>query len=245
VLIVRALNGLDDAISVSVVKPLMLDHGWEIDPNDPGPIDGARYLHEVYTRADASYSGRVTVPTLWDTRTETIVNNESSELIRMLDTGWEGIGRSSDLYPEDLRDEIDAINERVYETVNDGVYRTGFATKQTAYDDAVGKLFDTLDFLEDRLTTRPYVCGDRATEPDWRLFPTLARFDPVYVVHFKCNKRRLIDYPNLYAYAQRLYAVPGVSDTCDIEQTKLHYYGSHPSINPLAIVPKGPAQWLG
>ena len=243
-LIVRALKRLEDAISVSVVHWHMGENGWEFreGPGATGDaLHGARYLHEIYTRAKPDYTGRVTVPVLWDKQTGTIVNNESSEIIRMLNREFDAWAKPlPDLYPEDLRAEIDAINETVYATVNNGVYRAGFATTQEAYEEAVDTLFDSLDDLEERLSRRRYLAGDRITEADWRLFTTLLRFDPVYVGHFKCNKRRLVDYPNLWAYTRELYQVPGVAETVDLHHIKHHYYGSHKTINPTGIVPKGP-----
>ena len=243
-LIVRALKRLEDAISVSVVHWHMGENGWEFreGPGATGDaLHGARYLHEIYTRAKPDYTGRVTVPVLWDKQTGTIVNNESSEIIRMLNREFDAWAKPMpDLYPEDLRAEIDAINETVYATVNNGVYRAGFATTQEAYEEAVDTLFDSLDDLEERLSRRRYLAGDRITEADWRLFTTLVRFDPVYVGHFKCNKRRLADYPNLWAYTRELYQVPGVAETVDLHHIKHHYYGSHKTINPTGIVPKGP-----
>ena len=243
-LIFRALKGLEDMISVSVVNPLMLDEGWTFEPGDgviPDSVNGARRLHEVYTKADPSYTGRVSVPVLWDRATGTIVSNESSEIIRMFNSAFDGVGAAGpDLYPEPLRAAIDEINRPVYENVNNGVYRAGFATAQKAYDEAVAVLFETLDMLEERLSRRRYLTGDRMTEADWRLFTTLVRFDPVYVGHFKCNVRRLVDYPNLWGYTRELYQVPGVAATIDMAHIKNHYYGSHATINPTRVVPAGP-----
>lgn len=242
-LIVRALKGLQDMIPVSVVNYLMGQQGWTFEPGpgvvpDPG---GARFLHEVYTRAAPEMTGRVTVPVLWDTETGTIVNNESGEIIRMLNTAFDELGAApGDFYPAPLRAEIDALNGRIYETVNNGVYKAGFATTQEAYDAAVGPLFETLDWLDERLARRRYLCGDTITEADWRLFTTLVRFDAVYVGHFKCNMRRLVDYPNLWGYARDLYSVPGVRQTVDFLHIKRHYYMSHPTVNPHGIVPAGP-----
>jgi glutathionyl-hydroquinone reductase len=207
----------------------------------PDRINGARYLYEVYRAADPSYTGRVTVPVLWDKARATIVNNESAEIIRMLNSAFDGIGASAgDYYPVELRAEIDALNERVYDTVNNGVYKAGFATTQDAYEEAIGPLFDTLDWLDGRLATRRYLCGATLTEADWRLFTTLVRFDPVYVGHFKCNRRRIADYPNLWPYLRDLYAVPGVAATVNLQHIKRHYYESHRGINPTGIVPVGP-----
>ncbi|HEV2555778.1 MAG TPA: glutathione S-transferase family protein [Bosea sp. (in: a-proteobacteria)] len=243
-LIFRALKGLEATIDVSVVHWLMLDQGWTFAEGPgvvPDPIGGARHLHEVYTRADPHYSGRVTVPVLWDKRRETIVNNESSEIIRMFNSAFDEIGaKPGDYYPPALRGEIDALNERIYATVNNGVYKAGFATTQEAYEEAVGPLFETLDVLEERLATKAFLTGDATTEADWRLFTTLIRFDAVYVGHFKCNIRRIADYPRLSAYLRRLLAVEGVADTIDFGHIKRHYYESHRTINPTGIVPVGP-----
>lgn len=238
-LIVRRLKGLEDAISVSVVHWFMGDQGWTFEPADP--LLGVRHLHEVYTRARPDYTGRVTVPVLWDRERATIVNNESSEIIRMLGSAFDGVGaKPGDYYPADLRAEIDALNARIYETVNNGVYRAGFATTQEAYEEAVFPLFETLDDLEARLSARRYLTGDRLTEADIRLFTTLVRFDPVYVGHFKCNLRRLVDYPNLWAYTRDIYQMDAVRPTVDFHHIKHHYYRSHPTVNPSRIVPAGP-----
>jgi glutathionyl-hydroquinone reductase len=243
-LIFRKLKGLEPMIGVSVVHWLMQEHGWTFEDGPdvvPDPIHGARYLHQVYTAADPAYTGRVTVPVLWDKATGTIVNNESSEIIRMLGAAFDGVGaKPGDYYPRDLRDEIDRLNARIYDTVNNGVYKAGFATTQAAYEEAVGPLFETLDWLEERLSTRRYLCGARLTEADWRLFTTLVRFDPVYVGHFKCNIRRLADYPNLWAYTRDLHQHPGIAETVNMRHIKKHYYESHRTINPSGIVPAGP-----
>ncbi|MGF1562152.1 MAG: glutathione S-transferase family protein [Geminicoccaceae bacterium] len=237
-LIFRALKGLEDVIGVTVVDYLMLENGWELS-NDP--INGKRLLHEVYTKADPGYTGRVTVPALWDRKTETIVSNESAEIIRMLNSAFDAFASNDhDYYPEVLHNEIHAVNERVYHTVNNGVYKAGFATSQEAYDEAFNELFDSLDWLEERLSRQRYLTGDRITEADWRLFTTLVRFDPVYVGHFKCNRYRIADCPNLFGYVRELYQIPGVAETVDMEHIKGHYYGSHRMINPTGIVPKGP-----
>lgn len=242
-LIFRALKGLQGMIPVSVVHWHMAGHGWTFEPG-PGVVpdpDGAQYLHEIYTRADPAITTRVTVPILWDTAARTIVNNESSDIIRMLNTGFDHLGATpGDYYPTALRPEIDALNARIYDTVNNGVYKAGFATTQAAYEAAVVPLFDTLDMLELHLARRRYLCGDAITEADWRLFTTLLRFDVVYVGHFKCNMRRLVDYPNLWGYARDLYAQPGIADTVDFQHIKGHYHMSHPTINPYGIVPMGP-----
>ncbi len=243
-LIFRALKKLDDAISVSVVHHFMGADGWTFRAEDGATGDtlyGLDFLHQVYTKADPAYSGRVTVPVLWDRQRETIVSNESSEIIRMLNAAFdEWADASLDLYPEPLRAEIDAINAVIYPAVNNGVYRAGFATTQAAYEEAFGELFTTLDMLEDRLGRQRYLAGDRLTEADWRLFTTLVRFDPVYVGHFKCNLRRIADYPNLSNYLRELYQMPGVAETVNMRHIKAHYYGSHTTINPTGIVPLGP-----
>jgi putative glutathione S-transferase len=243
-LIFRALKGLEDMISVTVVEPLMLENGWEIAPG-ADPIQGARYLHQVYTAAKSDYTGRVTVPVLWDKQTQTIISNESADIIRMFNSAFDGVGaKRGDFYPHDLRHEIDLVNERVYRTVNNGVYRAGFATTQAAYGEAVTDLFDSLDWLEDLLGESRYLTGDRITEADWRLFTTLLRFDAVYVGHFKCNIRRIADYPNLSGFLRELYQWPGVRGTVDMAGIKAHYYGSHKTINPTGIIPAGPDQNL-
>ncbi len=244
-LIFRKLKGLDDMMSLSVVNPLMKENGWTFEPGykvHPDPIHDATFMHQVYTAADPDYTGRVTVPVIWDRKKNTIVNNESAEIIRMLNSAFDGVGaKDGDFYPEDLREAIDEINATVYTNVNNGVYKAGFATTQEAYEEAVIPLFETLDMLETRLAEQRYLCGDRITEADWRLFTTLIRFDPVYVGHFKCNLRRIEDYPNLSNYVRDLYQVPGVSETCEFHAIKLHYYGSHDMINPPGVVPIGPA----
>jgi putative glutathione S-transferase len=243
-LIFRALKGLESMISLSVVNWHMDERGWNFAPGPgviPDPFNHAKTLADVYVAADPKYSGRVTVPTLWDKQRRTIVNNESSEIIRMLNSAFDGLGaKPGDYYPRGLRAEIDPLNERIYATVNNGVYKAGFATSQAAYEEAVTPLFETLDFLEERLASRRFLCGDRVTEADWRLFTTLLRFDPVYVGHFKCNIRRLADYPRLSAYFKALLDVPGVRGTVHLDHIKNHYYGSHKTINPTGIVPVGP-----
>jgi putative glutathione S-transferase len=248
-LIFRTLKGLDAMIGVSVVNWLMLEHGWTFDEGPgvvPDPIGRARYLHQVYTAADRTYTGKVTVPVLWDKAQGTIVSNESADIIRMFNQAFDRLGAvPGDYYPEDLRAEIDGLNARIYDTVNNGVYKAGFATRQTAYEEAVTALFDSLDWLEDRLGAQRYLAGNRQTEADWRLFTTLVRFDPVYVGHFKCNLRRIADYPNLSAYLRDLYQVPGIAQTVDMRHIKGHYYESHRMINPTGIVPKGPVLDLG
>jgi len=244
-LIFRALKGLEDAVGVSVVNWLMAENGWTFAPGPgvvPDALYGAQYLHELYRKADPRFSGRVTVPVLWDRQNATIVNNESSEIIRMLNSAFDGLGaKPDDYYPQALREEIDAVNARVYDTLNNGVYKSGFATTQAAYEEAVRPLFDTLDWLDERLSRQRYLCGDRITEADWRLFTTLVRFDCVYHGHFKCNIRRIIDYPHLWAYARELYQWPKIAGTVNFDHIKRHYYQSHRAINPTGIVPVGPA----
>jgi len=239
-LIVRKLKGLEEVLPVTVVDPVMLEEGW-VFQGEGDPETGARCLHQLYTMADAHYSGRVTVPVLWDRHRRTIVNNESSEIMRMLNSEFEAFGTGGpDLYPPELRDEIDRINDFVYNAVNNGVYRCGFATSQNAYEEAFDELFSALDDLDTRLGRRRYLAGERITEADWRLFTTLVRFDSVYVGHFKCNLRRIADYGNLSGYLRELYQWPGVADTVDFDHIKRHYYLSHRGINPTGIVPKGP-----
>jgi len=235
-LVVRALKGLEKALPVYYAAPRMLSHGWEYADG------GIRYLYELYARTKPDYTGRVTVPVLWDSRVGRIVNNESSEILRMLNTEFGPLAtrRLPDLYPAALRKEIDAVNERVYRTVNNGVYRAGFASAQEKYDQAVTALFATLDWLERRLAKRRWLCGRQFTEADVRLFTTLVRFDAVYYSHFKCNLRRLTDYPRLWRYARRIHALPGVARTVDLDEIKAHYYRSMPQINPSGVVPKGP-----
>ncbi|NOD78158.1 glutathione S-transferase family protein [Ruegeria sp. HKCCD4332] len=244
-LIFRELKELTDLISVSVVHPDMLDKGWTFVTDDHGAtgddLYGMDFAHQIYTKADPSYSGRVTVPILWDKQQETIVSNESSEIIRMFNSAFNGItGNTDDYWPEAMRDEIEEVNARIYSDVNNGVYKSGFATSQEAYDAAVGPLFNTLDWLEDRLSRNRYLMGDRITEADWRLFTTLIRFDPVYHLHFKCNKRRLIDCPNLWAYTRELYQWPSVAPTVNMNHIVRHYHYSHDSINPHRIIPTNP-----
>jgi len=243
-LIFRRLKRLEDVVPISVVHWHMAENGWEFGDGDRCTGDrlaGRSYLHQVYTDAEADYSGRVTVPVLWDTRTHTIVNNESAEIIRMFNSAFDSWGDAGlDLYPAGLRDEIDAINETVFHKVNNGVYRAGFATSQAAYEEAFDEIFATLDELEARLGRQRYLVGDRLTEADWRLFTTLLRFDPVYYGHFKCNRQHLADYPHLWAYTRELYQIPGVAETVNFRHIKQHYYGSHLTINPSGVVPKGP-----
>lgn len=243
-LIFRKLKKLEDLISVSIVDPLMLSKGWEFKGKDGGTVDhlfGFDALWQVYTRADPTYSGRVTVPVLWDKQKNTIVSNESAEIIRMFNSAFNALtGSTEDFYPQELRTEIDELNGRIYGAVNNGVYKAGFATSQEAYEDGVTPLFDMLDELEERLATRRYLTGSTITEADWRLFTTLVRFDPVYVGHFKCNIRRIADYRNLQNYLRDLYQVPGVAETVNMRHIKEHYYRSHTTINPTGVVPVGP-----
>ncbi len=243
-LIFRRLKKLEDLITVSVVDPLMLSKGWEFKNTDGGTDDhlfGAATLAEVYLKADPHYSGRVTVPVLWDKKQNRPVSNESAEIIRMFNSAFDGLtGSRDDYYPALLRPEIDALNETIYDTVNNGVYKAGFATAQDAYEENVEKLFATLDALEERLSTRRYLTGGLLTEADWRLFTTLVRFDAVYVGHFKCNIRRIADYPNLYGYLRELYQIPGIAATVNMHHIKDHYYRSHATINPTGVVPLGP-----
>lgn len=243
-LIVRALRRLEDAVSISVVDPYMAEHGWTFS-DAPGAIrdsvNGADYLHQIYVKARPDYTGRVTVPVLWDKQQGVIVNNESREIIRMFDTEMRGLGDASvDLAPEPLRAEIDRVLDAIYAPINNGVYRAGFATKQAAYDDAVVELFAALDHWDTVLGSRRFLCGNALTEADVCLFTTLLRFDPVYHGHFKCNLRRIADYPNLSGYVRDIYQTPGVAGTCNLDHIKQHYYRSHDTINPTRIVPRGP-----
>jgi putative glutathione S-transferase len=243
-LIFRRLKKLEEVISISVVHHFMGEHGWTFGLEEGATGDtlyGLDFLHQIYTRADPSYTGRATVPVLWDKRKETIVSNESSEIIRMLNSAFDEWGDPSpDFYPATLRAEIDAVNALVYPAINNGVYRAGFATTQEAYEEAFDALFAALDQIEERLSQHRYLIGDRLTEADWRLFTTLVRFDPVYFGHFKCNMRRIEDYPNLSNYLRDLYQAPGVAGTVNLFHIKHHYYESHPTVNPTRIVPKGP-----
>ena len=243
-LIFRKLKGLEGMISLSIVHWLLRERGWTFDEGRgviPDPIFDAKLLSEFYVKARPDYSGRVSVPALWDRKTNTIVNNKSSEIIRMFNSAFEGVGAAEgDYYPVELRAEIDALNARVYATVNNGVYRAGFATTQEAYEEAFRALFETLDELEAHLAGQRFLCGERLTEADWRLFTTLVRFDPVYFGHFKCNLREIRDYPALQRYLRELYHWPGVPGTVDFFHIKHHYYASHLTINPTGIVPLGP-----
>ena len=245
VLVMRALKGLEEMIPLSVVHWLMAENGWTFADGPgviPDPVHGARFMHQVYTAADPGYTGRVTIPLLWDKKQQTIVNNESSEIIRMLTSAFDDVGAlPGDFYPEALRTEIDAVNARVYDGCNNRVYKAGFATSQAAYDEAVTGVFDTLEWVEARLSEQRYLAGSQLTEADIRLFTTLVRFDEVYHGHFKCNRRRIVDYPNLWAFTRELYQLPGVDSTVNMEHIKRHYYESHRNINPTGIVPVGPA----
>ena len=243
-LIFRHLKGLEDYISVSVVSPDMLEHGWTFDKDNHSTGDAlfdSDFMHQIYTRNKADYSGRVTVPVLWDKKTQRIVSNESAEIIRMFNSAFNALtGNERDFYPQSLRSEIDEVNEFVYHNINNGVYRAGFATTQEAYTEAFDDLFAALDKIERRLTANRYLVGDTLTEADWRLFTTLIRFDSVYVGHFKCNLRTIESYPAISNYLRKLYQIEGVSKTVDFYHIKRHYYFSHTMINPTQVVPKGP-----
>jgi len=244
-LIYRAIKGLEDIVGLSVTHWSMGDNGWTFEPDDdvvPDSVNGTKFVHQLYAKAEPSYSGRASVPVLWDKKRNTIVSNESSEIIRMFDTAFEDVGgNSGSLLPANCVDEIEQINERVYNTLNNGVYKCGFARTQAAYESAVEPLFETLDWLENKLSERRYLLGNEPTEADWRLFPTLYRFDAVYNVHFKCSRRRLVDYPNLWAYARDLYQQPRIAATTNMDHVRRHYFQSHESINPRRIVPVLPA----
>lgn len=243
-MIFRALKGLEDMISISVVNWIMKENGWTFEDGKgviPDPIHNAKFMHQVYTAAKPDMSGRVTVPVLWDKKENTIVSNESSEIIRMFNSAFDDIGaKAGDYYPKQLRSEIDTLNERIYDTVNNGVYRAGFATTQEAYEEALVPLFESLDWLDNILENKRYLTGNKLTEADWRLFTTLVRFDPVYVGHFKCNLKRIADYKNLPGYIRELYQIDGVADTVHVNHIKGHYYESHGTINPTGVVPMGP-----
>lgn len=243
-IIYRRLKGLERLISMSVTNAYMGPEGWTFEPGPgviPDPVNGVTRLHQVYTKADPQYSGRVTTPVLWDRRRKTIVSNESADIIRMFNSAFDAVGADDrDYYPAELREQIDRLNDYIYPNVNNGVYQAGFATGQAPYEEAVNRLFDALDRLEQRLAQRRYLLGERITEADWRLFPTLVRFDAVYVGHFKCNLRELRDYPNLYGYLRDLYQQPGIADTVDIDYIKEHYYRSQVAVNPTGVVPLGP-----
>ena len=243
-LIFRTVKGLESIISISVVHWHMSENGWTFKAGEgvvQDTVNGAENLYQIYTSAKPDYSGRVTVPVLWDKKTKTIVSNESSEIIRMFNTAFDEIGAlSGDYYPKGLRSEIDALNDKIYEAVNNGVYKAGFATTQNAYESAVVPLFEMLNWLDAHLAKRRYLTGYQITEADWRLFTTLVRFDPVYFGHFKCNLKRISDYPNLLGYICDLYQQPGISSTVNMGHIKQHYYRSHETINPNKIVPLGP-----
>ena len=244
-LIFRALKGLEDHVGLSVVHPDMLEDGWSLATDFPGAtgdrLHDLSFVRDIYLRADPKVSGRVTVPILWDRERDSIVSNESSEIIRMFNSAFDGItGNSADFWPEALREAIEPVNARIYDTLNNGVYKCGFATTQAAYDAAVVPLFETLDWLEARLSENRFLMGDDLTEADWRLFTTLVRFDAVYHGHFKCNRRRIVDYPELWDYSRALYQVPGVAKTVRMDHITRHYHYSHDTINPHRIVPIGP-----
>jgi len=244
-LIFRQIKDLSDHITISTVHPDMLSDGWSFEKDEYGATGDTlfdlQFARDIYTRADATFSGRVTVPILWDKQQNTIVSNESSEIIRMFNTAFNDVtGNTVDLWPQHMHNDIEVVNARIYDTLNNGVYRCGFATSQAAYDEAVHPLFDTLDWIEDRLSTKRYLLGDRLTEADWRLFTTLIRFDAVYHLHFKCNKKRIVDYPNLWAYTRELYQVEGVAETVNMDHIVRHYHYSHENINPNRIIPINP-----
>lgn len=243
-LIMRNIKELEDMITLSVVNPLMAENGWTFESDEgviPDPIIDADYLHQIYTHVEPTYSGRVTVPVLYDKKQDTIVNNESSEIIRMLNSAFDEVGAKEGNYAsEELLSEIDKWNDKIYDAVNNGVYKAGFATSQEVYEEEVKNLFEELDELESELENKRFLIGDEPTEADWRLFPTLVRFDSVYYGHFKCNLKRLVDYKNLWRYTRELYNWPGVKSTVNFKHIKEHYYRSHKQINPTGIVPKGP-----
>ena len=243
-LMIRTLKGLEDMISISVVHPLMLEHGWTFEEGEGvigDPIFQARYLHEIYTAVKPDYTGRVTVPVLFDKKTKTIVNNESSEIIRMLNSAFDDLGAKPGNYvPDQWLEEIDTVNDFVYHRINNGVYKAGFATKQEVYEEEVTALFAALDQMEERLAGQDYLVGNRLTEADIRLFTTLVRFDAVYFGHFKCNLKPLTAYPKLWAYTKRIYQLPGMAQTVNFDHIKRHYYGSHKTINPTGVIPLGP-----
>jgi len=242
-LIFRQLKNLQEYIDVTVVDAVMLENGWEFSGSKSEPLYDFNYAYELYLKADSQYEGRVTVPILWDKKTETIVSNESSEIIRMFNSAFNHLtDNHDDYYPEELHEKIDAINDRVYDSINNGVYRAGFATTQDAYESAFHQLFDALDWVEGLLTNQRYLAGDTLTEADWRLFTTLIRFDAVYFGHFKTNKKMLASYPAISGYVRELYQVPGVAETVNFEHIKTHYYASHLTINPTGVIPLGPEQ---
>ena len=238
-MILRILKRLEKIISISYVEPAMLEHGWSFA--QPDSLTGARHVYELYSQADPLFTGRATVPVLWDKETNTIVNNESSDILRMFNSEFDDLTHElTNYYPDALAGEIDEVNGRIYETVNNGVYRAGFATSQKAYETAVAQLFGSLEWLERRLTFQRYLIGDLLTEADWRLFPTLVRFDAVYYGHFKCNLRHVYEFPALWGYTRELYQMPGIAQTVSLEEYKAHYYGSHRKLNPSGIIPVGP-----
>ncbi len=240
-IIFRMLKKLENIISMTVVDPIRDDRGWRFADHEPDPINGFRFLREGYLATDPNYASRVTVPVLWDKHTSRVVNNESSEIIRMLNTEFDEWGDAGvDFYPGDLVDEIDELNAVVYTDVNNGVYKCGFARSQEAYAASFASLFETLDMLDARLATNRYLMGNALTEADWRLFTTLVRFDAVYVGHFKCNKQRIVDYPNLSGYLRELYQLPHIAGTVNMDHIKRHYFETHLSLNPTGIVPAGP-----
>ncbi|BAQ61610.1 glutathione S-transferase [Geminocystis sp. NIES-3708] len=243
-LIFRTLKGLENIIPISIVHWFMGENGWTFASGEgviSDPLFNAEYLYQIYTQANSNYTGRVTVPVLWDKQTQTIVNNESSEIIRIFNSAFDEMGaKEGDYYPVSLREEINSINDRIYHNINNGVYKCGFATTQQAYEEALTPLFETLNWLENKLSTQQYLIGDRITEADWRLFTTLVRFDAVYVGHFKCNIRRIVDYPNIWNYLRKLYQIEGIAETVNFQHIKRHYYESHKTINPTGIVPSGP-----
>ncbi len=242
--IARQLKGLEEVISISTVHPDMAENGWTFEKDEKATGDhlyGSRYLHQIYTRALSDYTGRVTVPVLWDRKTETIVNNESSEILRILNEDFQGLAKNDiDLYPRELREAIDRINLDVYDNINNGVYKCGFASTQEAYELAYDQLFESLDRIEKLFGEQAFLAGEFATEADWRLFTTLYRFDAVYFSHFKCNRRRITDFPHLSNYVRQLFQEPGIAETCHMDHIKRHYYRSHLHINPTGIIPKGP-----
>ncbi len=245
-IIVRELKGLTDAIPMTIVDPVRDERGWRFLPEEPDPVNGFEFLAEAYATTDPAFDARVTVPVLWDTVTGRIVNNESADLVEILNSEFDAVATRPelDLFPKELREEVDELNAWIYDRINDGVYKSGFASSQSAYEAAVIPLFEALDALEERLSDRRFLFGDAQTLADWRLFTTLVRFDPVYVGHFKCNLRRIYDYPNLFGYLRDLYQTPGVAETVDFDHIKRHYYVTHGDINPTRIVPVGPMQDL-
>lgn len=240
--IVRKLKGLEGAIGMTVVDPVRDERGWRFSPNEPDPLNGWAFLSEAYFSTDPGYRARITVPILWDAQRKRIVSNDDDDIMRMLESEFDAVARNPqlDLYPRELRDEIDALNATLYETVNNGVYLAGFATHQAPYERAAYRVFETLDAMEERLAGRRYLFGAQPLESDWRFFVTLIRFDPVYYGHFKCNLRRIADYPNLYGYLRDLYQIDGIAQTVNFDQIKRHYYYTHDDINPTRIVPIGP-----